>query len=225
MEAIQMKNLFDAVMKEDVPALLSLFHQGEANLVMPSFGLVANNRIFTMLVHKIANRFRYLHVSARALHVEKGTGLLVAEYMLSYLFYDEERQKNIVYDTPTALLCDLDAEGKIERMIVYTDFDAFVGKPIIRPAIYNARSELREQLPQAVQSLYDDDTQRRYELCRVHTLGERLYVEENALFTKGEICTPQAHLSVFVLGQDGSVKQRCDYGGIVWDFKLWPTLY
>ncbi len=134
-------------------------------------------------------------------------------------------QKNIVYDTPTALLCDLDAEGKIERMIVYTDFDAFVGKPIIRPAIYNARSELREQLPQAVQALYDDDTQRRYELCRVHTLGERLYVEENALFTKGEICTPQAHLSVFVLGQDGSVKQRCDYGGIVWDFKLWPTLY
>ena len=97
-------------------------------------------------------------------------------------------------------------------MIVYTDFDAFVGKPIIRPAIYNARSELREQLPQAVQALYDDDTQRRY-------------VEENALFTKGEICTPQAHLSVFVLGQDGSVKQRCDYGGIVWDFKLWPTLY
>ena len=110
MEAIQMENLFDAVMKEEVPALLSLFHQGEANLVMPSFGLVANNRIFTMLVHKIANRFRYLHVSARALHVEKGTGLLVAEYMLSYLFYDEERQKNIVYDTPTALLCDLDAE-------------------------------------------------------------------------------------------------------------------
>lgn len=59
MEAIQMENLFDAVMKEDVPALLSLFHQGEANLVMPSFGLVANNRIFTMLVYWMRNPTTY----------------------------------------------------------------------------------------------------------------------------------------------------------------------
>lgn len=225
MEQLTMDNLFSAILREDVDALLGLFSGGEARLNMPSFGLVSNNRIFAMLVKKIANRFRYLNVSAHHLNTQRGDNFLVAEYVLGYLFYDEERGKNIAYDTPTALLCELDGNGKIAMMNVYTGFDAFVGRDVIRPAMYNARNELWNVMPAAVREAYEQDDQGRYEPCHVFSAGNRFFVEENALFTKGEICTPQAHLSAFVLGEDGSVERRYNYGAIVWEFKLWPTLY
>lgn len=225
MEQLTMENLFSAVLREDVDALLGLFSGGEARLSMPSFGTVSNNRVFAMLVKKIANRFRYLNVSAHHLNTQWGEGFMVAEYMLGYLFYDEERGKNIAYDTPTALVCELDADGKIAMMNAYTGFDAFVGRDVIRPAMYNARKELWDAMPAAVREAYAQDTQGRYEPCRVLSAGNRFFVEENALFTEGELCTPQAHLSAFVLNPDGSVARRYEYGAIVWDFKLWPTLY
>lgn len=225
MGQLLMENLFTAVMEENIPALQSLFQNGEANVTMPSFGKVSNNRIFSMLVHKISARFHYLNVKASHIHTQKGSGFLVSEYMLSYLFFDEERGSDIAYDTPTALLCTTDAEDRIVTMTVYTGFDAFVGRDIIFPALYNPKEEVWEGLSAAVKDAYQENRERRYEICHAYTAGEYVFVEDTALFTKGEICTPQAHLSVFVLNEDGSLKNQSEYGAIVWDFKLWPTLY
>ena len=49
--------------------------------------------------------------------------------------------------------------------------------------------------------------------------------EENILMIQGDICTPQARLSVYLLDENGQVTARETYGEVVWDFKLWPTLY
>ena len=101
-----------------------------------------------------------------------------------------------------------------------------MGKEIIRPALYDAEPLLLQALPASVAAAYEAmKPERLAEPCRVHLAADRVYVEENVLFTQGEICTPQAHLSVFALAPDGSVAERLDYGEIVWDFKLWPTLY
>ena len=73
----------------------------------------------------------------------------------------------------------------------------------------------------AVQNLTKMAQQKGYQYS-AEKLEERKY---RVLFTLGEICTPQAHLSVFTLDEQGSVSEKKDYGEIVWEFKLWPTLY
>ena len=211
MTSVTMENLFDAVINQDIEGLLSL---------------ISNNRIFAMLVKKLERRFSYLGVTARHERTCVSGSRQVSEYTLSYLFHDEEHHKEVTYATPTALVCDLNAEGKITFMNVYTGFDAFVGKEIVRPAMYNAKAALWDEMPASVRADYEaKQADRRCEPCRVFRAGNCVYVEENVLFTLGEICTPQAHLSVFTLDEQGSVSEKKDYGEIVWEFKLWPTLY
>ncbi len=226
MKTIDVENLFAAVMRRDAGALRALFAGGRVRLSLPSFGLISSERIFRMLLAKIAVRFEQLKVEARCLNVGHAGRVLVAEYDLSYPFFDEERNKEIRYSTPTAIVFDLDEDGLATCATVYTGFDKFVGKEIIRPALYDAEPLLSQVLPAPVAAAYEAmKPERLTEPCRVHLLPGRVCVEENVLFTEGEICTPQAHLSVFVLAPDGSVAERLDYGEIVWDFKLWPTLY
>ena len=223
---VTMENLFDAIIWQDVDALLTLFAGGKAKLSMPSFGTISNNRIFAMLVKKLERRFTYLGVQAKHERTCINANVMVSEYVLSYVFHDEEHQKEIVYSTPTALVCDVDADGKITFMNVYTAFDAFVGKEIVRPAMYNADETLYKTLPASIRKSYEDMlADRRCEICRVSRINHCVYVEENVLFTLGEICTPQAHLSVFTLGDNDELCEKKEYGEIVWEFKLWPTLY
>lgn len=226
MPNVTMENLFEAVGRKDSEGLLTLFADGKANVSLPSFGTISNNRIFAMLIQKLERRFSYLGVTAQHERTCEGDAWRVSEYTLSYVFHDEERQKDVVYATPTALVCDLNADGKIAFMNVYTGFDAFVGKEIVRPAMYNANAALWKELPASVKQNYEDKkADRRCEPCRVLRAENQVYVEENVLFTLGEICTPQAHLSVFTLDEQGNVSGKKDYGEIVWEFKLWPTLY
>lgn len=226
MTSVTMETLFDAVIRKDTEGLLALFARGEARLSLPSFGYIGNNRIFSMLIQKIERRFTYLGVTARHERTCTGGNRQVSEYVLSYVFRDTEHQKDVVYATPAALVCDLDTEGKITFMNVYTGFDAFVGKEIIRPALYNADAALWDAMPSSVRNDYEARKEdRRCEPCRVFCAENLVYVEENVLFTLGEICTPQAHLSVFTLDAQGRVSDKKDYGEIVWEFKLWPTLY
>ena len=179
-----------------------------------------------MLVKKLERRFSYLDVTAQHERTCASGSRQVSEYTLSYLFHDEEHHKEVTYATPTALVCDLNAEGKITFMNVYTGFDAFVGKEIVRPAMYNAKAALWDEMPASVRADYEaKQADRRCEPCRVFRAGNCVYVEENVLFTLGEICTPQAHLSVFTMDEQGGVSDKKDYGEIVWEFKLWPTLY
>lgn len=226
MPNVTMENLFEAISRKDSEGLLTLFADGKANVSLPSFGTISNNRIFAMLIQKLERRFSYLGVTAQHERTCEGDFRRVSEYTLFYVFHDEERQKDIVYATPTALVCDLNADGKITFMNVYTGFDAFVGKEIVRPAMYNANAALWKELPASIQKDYEDKkADRRCEPCRVLHAENQVYVEENVLFTLGEICTPQAHLSVFTLDEQGNVSGKKDYGEIVWEFKLWPTLY
>ena len=91
--------------------------------------------------------------------------------------------------------------------------------------MYNAEEGLAASLPAAVRAYYEGlKADRRYELCRRHNAGDVIAIEENALFTQGDICTPQAHMTVFEMAGE-NVKAVRPYGEIVWDFKLWPTLY
>ena len=226
MTSVTMEKLFDAVINQDTEGLLSLFADGEANLSLPSFGTISNNRIFAMLVKKLERRFTYLGVTSRHERICVSGSRQVSEYTLSYLFHDEEHHKEVTYATPTALVCDLNADGKITFMNVYTGFDAFVGKEIVRPAMYNAKAALWDEMPASVRADYEaKQVDRRCEPCRVFRAGNCVYVEENVLFTLGEICTPQAHLSVFTLDEQDGVSDKKEYGEIVWEFKLWPTLY
>ncbi|MDD3337056.1 MAG: hypothetical protein PHI98_16360 [Eubacteriales bacterium] len=223
---VTMDNLFDAVMAKDAKALLTLFANGEAKIALPSFGIISNNRIFTMLVQKLYNRFSYLGVTARHDRTLTGEGFLISEYTLAYVFHDEEHHCDVIYDTPTALVCEVDAQQKITFMNVYTGFDRFVGKEIVRPAMYNADQKLWNLMPESVKANYESAKKERLtEPCRIFKAGNQLCVEENVLFTEGEICTPQAHLSIFTLDAAGAVAEKRDYGEIVWEFKLWPTLY
>ncbi|MBQ8654945.1 MAG: hypothetical protein IJ507_08385 [Clostridia bacterium] len=218
-------SMMEAIKQQDTAALLAYFSNGQANLNLPSFGAVTSNRIFAMLVKKIAHRFGYLNVFCEPVSVVSNDKLMVAQMTLKYNFYDEERDNYIPYSIPTALVCELDAEGKISFMNVYTAFNYLVGKEIIRPAMYNADADLYAALPESVKAHYEQQAPRsRYELCRVNQVENCLVVEENALFTLGEICTPQAHVTVFEMDGDQVVK-AAQYGEVVWDFKLWPTLY
>lgn len=222
----KMEDVFSALERQDVPALLAMFHNGEARVDLPSFGMVSNNRIFKMLVGKIAAKFRQLNISARYIGAHGGGNVLVAEYRLSYDFYDEERKKDLPYSIPTALVCDLDGEGRILAATVYTGMEYLVGKEILRPALYNGAPELWKAMSDSVVARYERiKPETLTEPCRVHTLKGCVCVEENVLMTRAAICTPQAHLSVFDLGEDGEVKECREYGEVVWDFKLWPVLY
>ena len=62
-------------------------------------------------------------------------------------------------------------------------------------------------------------------LALVMLLSMAACIEENILMIQGDICTPQARLSVYLLDENGQVTARETYGEVVWDFKLWPTLY
>ena len=109
-------------------------------------------------------------------------------------------------------------------MNVYMGFDKFVGKEILRPAMYNSDVELINRLPSPVRAYYEKNPKRRYELCRMHCSGNKYFIESNVLFTEGDICTPQAFFTSFEVEDDRTCTVR-EYGEIVWDFKIWPTLY
>ena len=83
MTSVTMENLFDAVINQDIEGLLSLFANGEANLSLPSFGTISNNRIFAMLVKKLERRFSYLGVTARHERTCASGSRQVSEYTLS----------------------------------------------------------------------------------------------------------------------------------------------
>ena len=222
----KMETVFSAVTQKDTQALLAMFHNGEVKLELPSYGVISSNRIFKMLLDKIAFRFSQLNLSAKYIATHCHGDVLVAEYRLEYLFYDEERNKDVLYAIPTALVCDLDEEGKFTRVVVYTGMEYLVGKQILRPALYNGDAALWEALPASVAACYEKEKEATLtEPCRVHTMEGCVCVEETVLKTRSVICTPQARLSVFALGQDGAVEERRNYGEVVWDFKLWPVLY
>lgn len=221
-----MNAFFTAVIADDDQTLLTYFHNGQANVKLAYFGTISNNRIFKMFLSKVAHRFQKLNVSAEFVCQQEGNGVMVAEYNLVYSFYDWERKSSFNYETPTALVCAMAEDGTIESMTVYTGMDKFVGKEIIRPAFMNAVPALAEAMPAAVKACYEEEkTVTLTEPCCVHAGNGWVAVEENVLKTKGAVCTPQAQLSVFVLNEDQTVLCRRVYGEIVWDFKLWPTLF
>lgn len=222
---MNMEKIFEAIMAEDTASLLAMFENGHANLTMPSFGKVSSDRIFKMLVKKLHNRFKYLNVTCEQIKTTVCGSTALVESNLTYLFYDEERKQDLPYVTPTALLCTLGENGLISSMLVYTGFNAFVGKSILTPAMYNGDAAIAAKLPASVVDCYEKmQPKSRYELCVLHQLGDVIAVEDTALFTQGDICTPQAHMTVFEMDGD-TVKTVRSYGEIVWDFKLWPTLY
>lgn len=212
-----MEQLFTDIREGNVEALLALFENGQVNVNLPSFGVISNNRIFSMFVQKVRRWMDRLNVQDEYLGAFCDGNKRVARIRLYYRFRDVERNCDLIYEIPVGIVCDL-ANGKIRSARVYAAMEYAVGKQILRPAFLQPDPELKARLPElAAQGAEGEVT----EPCAALCTPEAVCVEENVLMIQGDICTPQARLRVIPAGANVAEV----YGEIVWDFKLWPTLY
>ena len=59
-----MEQLFTNIQNREVQALLGLFEGGHANVSLPSFGVISNDRVFAMLVEKLARFLSRMNIAA-----------------------------------------------------------------------------------------------------------------------------------------------------------------
>ena len=218
-----MEQLFTNIQNREVQALLGLFEGGHANVSLPSFGVISNDRVFAMLVEKIARFLSRMNITADYLGGFAGEGRRVDRYRLHYVFRDTEREEDLVYEIPVGIVSDL-KNGKITAARIYAAMEYAVGKQILRPAFWPANEAAKAALPESVTAIWPEEGTVA-EAGAVLVAKGAACIEENILMIQGDICTPQARLSVYLLDENGQVTARETYGEVVWDFKLWPTLY
>lgn len=148
-----MKNLFPTILAGDKNALLNLFVDGAADVNLPSFNHVTNNTIFGMLMGKISKWLTKKKAVVTFVDWTENENACVAEYEMSYQFHDKERECYLTYRTPIALVCDLEG-GKIKALRAYFGTVYIVGKEIVRPALWNEKPSLTEELPTPVKEFY-----------------------------------------------------------------------
>ena len=141
-----MEQLFTNIQNREVQALLGLFEGGHANVSLPSFGVISNDRVFAMLVEKIARFLSRMNITADYLGGFAGEGRRVDRYRLHYVFRDTEREEDLVYEIPVGIVSDL-KNGKITAARVYAAMEYAVGKQILRPAFWQANEAAKAPCP------------------------------------------------------------------------------